>query len=567
MSLPDRSAAPAGPIPSGMCRADVISGFLVFLIAMPLCLAIARASNFPPIAGIWTAVAGGLIASFISNSQLTIKGPAAGLIVIVAGAVTEFAAEFGQGLSEHDALFLGYRMALGVGVVSGLIQILFGFVRAGKLGEFFSLSAIHGMLASIGIIIIAKQVFLVLGVDTPKDKGPLELLLEIPHAIQKANPEIAAIGLVSLLLLFGIPLIRNRYVRKIPVPMLVLLLAIPLGMAFDLEHKHTYLVPHNFYDSDHPDQYEVGPRFLVDMPEVLKDPSTAFAFPIFTGLLSGVGIKYIILFSLIGSLESMLTAKAIDLMDPWKRKTNMNRDLLGVGIANTAVAFMGGLPMISEVVRSSANKNNGARTRWANWWHALFLLGFVLLLPNLIHRIPLAALGAMLVYTGFRLASPREFVKTYQIGFEQLVIFLATIISTLLTDLLIGIATGILVEICFLIIYRTPLRTLFRPDVESMLLDETTTLLIVKHAAVFSHWISLKGRIEEFETKHVVVDMSQTHIVDHSTMKKMHALSMDFEIVGRSLTVRGLEMHIPVSDHPFAARTKKYTGNERVITI
>src|SRR5262249_50059592 len=152
------------------------------------------------------------------------------------------------------------------------------------------------------------------------------------------------------------------------------------------------------------------------------------------GLATLTGVKYVVLFTLIGSLESLLSAKAIDLIDPWKRKTDFNRDVLAQGVANTISAMLGGLPMISEIVRSKANIDNGAQSRWSNFFHGLFLLAFVLLGSQLIHRIPQAALAAMLVYTGFRLASPWEFVKAYKIGIEQLIVFLATIVATLATD-------------------------------------------------------------------------------------------------------------------------------------
>ena len=546
-------------------RADFIAGFLVFLIALPLCLAIARASNFPPIAGIWTAVLGGVICTLISNSQLTIKGPAAGLIVIVAGAVTELGREFAPGLPDAERMMIGYRLALGVGVVAGLVQVLLGLLRAGKLGEFFPLSAVHGLLASIGIIIIAKQAYLMLGIDAPKDVEPLGLLARLPGSLPALNPEIACIGLLSLLILVAVPLVRNRYVRMIPAPMLALIIAVPLGVYFDLEHQHTYLFPDTFFLTEHFASYEVGPRFLVEMPNVLQNPLAAFALPDFRGVFTLIGAKYVLLFAVIGSLESLLSAKAIDLLDPQRRRSDLNRDLLAIGVANTAASFIGGLPMISEIVRSSANINNGARSRWANLFHGLCLLAFVLLLPGLIHQIPLAALGAMLVYTGYRLASPREFARTYRIGSEQLVIFVSTILVTLATDLLVGIAAGVLVELFFHRFHGAPWRGLFRPSVEVVHRDGQPALLVVEHSALFTNWLGLKAAIDRHGGKHgVQVDLSRTRLVDHSVMEKLHEVERDFREEGKAFAILGLEDHQPLSHHPQAARKKQPVRDELI---
>lgn len=546
-------------------RADFIAGFLVFLIALPLCLAIARASNFPPIAGIWTAVLGGVICSLISDSQLTIKGPAAGLIVIVAGAVTELGREFAPGLADAERLMVGYKLALGIGVVAGLVQMLLGALRAGKLGDFFPLSAVHGLLASIGIIIIAKQIYLMLGIDAPRDVEPLGLLIHLPAALPRLNPEIAFIGLVSLLILVVVPLVGNRYLRRIPAPMLALIVAVPLGVWFDLEHQHIYLFPDTFFLSEHYVSYEVGPRFLVEMPNVLQNPLAAFALPDFRGVLTATGLKYILLFALIGSLESLLSAKAIDLLDPQRRRSDLNRDLLAVGLANTVASAIGGLPMISEIVRSSANINNGARTRRANLFHGLCLLAFVLLLPGLIHRIPLAALGAMLVYTGYRLASPREFARTYRIGSEQLVIFVSTILVTLATDLLVGIAAGVLVELAFHRLHGAPWRGLFRPCVEVICQDGQPALLRVEHSALFTNWLGLKAAIDRYGAEHGVrIDLSRTRLVDHSVMEKLHQEERVFREGGRSFAILGLEDHQPLSHHPQAARKKQPVRDELI---
>ncbi|MFO0796935.1 MAG: SulP family inorganic anion transporter [Gemmataceae bacterium] len=550
---------PPPPLAPGILanlRYDAVAGFLVFLIAMPLCLAIARASGFPPIVGIWTAVVGGVVCSLLSNSELTIKGPAAGLIVIVAGAVNELGAEFGAGLPDADRAMVGYRMALGVGLVAGVIQILFGLVRAGRLVDFFPLTPVHGMLASIGIIIMVKEAYQVLGATPERGAGPLKLLLNLPGAARDLNPEIAAIGLTGLAILFCLPLIPLKAVRRVPAQLVVLVAAVALGAAFDLEHRHTYLFPNHFWDSDHPDVYEVGPRFLVDMPDVLANPSAAFALPDFRGVASGTGLKYVVLFTLIGSLESLLSAKAIELLDPWRRKTNFDRDQMAVGIANTACSAIGALPMISEIVRSKANIDNGARTRAANFCHALFLLAFALLFADLIHRIPLAALGAMLVYTGFRLASPREFVRTYRLGSEQFLVFVATIVTTLATDLLVGIGTGIALKFLFHLRHGAPLTAMFKSSVEVVPEGDKLVVLVVRKAAVFTNWLGLRAAIlKEAEGRdEVVLDLSQTRLVDHSVMEKLHELEGEFEAAGKRLLVMGLEAHVPLSAHPQAAR-------------
>lgn len=549
-------------------RFDLIAGFLVFLIAMPLCLAIARASGFPPIAGIWTAVVGGVICTLLSNSELTIKGPAAGLIVIVYGAVSEFGNAFGADLPEDQRALLGYRLALGIGMAAGILQILFGLVRAGRLVDFFPLTPVHGMLASIGITIIAKECYQVLGASPEAGVKPISLLLQLPAAVFQMNPEIAVIGIVSLAIMFGIPWIPNRRLKLIPAQLVVLVVAIGLGLLFDLDHQHTYLFPSSFFSSEESAVYEVGPRFLVEMPQVLSNPSAAFAFPDFRGIATWLGVKYLILFSLIGSLESLLSAKAIELLDPWKRKTDFDRDLLAIGVANTLSAALGGLPMISEIVRSSANINNGARTRMSNLFHGLFLLVFVLLVPNLIHQIPLAALGAMLVYTGFRLASPSEFLRTYRIGTEQFAVFVCTILVTLATDLLIGIAVGIAMELALHIWHGVSPRRLFSSDIEVSSEGTQIAVLTIKQAAVFSNWLGVRRVIlaEAQGRDEVIVDLSETCLVDHSVMEKLHQLEREFAQAGKRLTVKGLDEHVPFSPHPLAARRRNRIPAEAAVS-
>ena len=525
-------------------KQDLVSGFLVFLIALPLCLGISLASGFPAVAGIFTAVVGGIVATLISNSELTIKGPAAGLIVIVLGAVTEFGWTNGAD-PEHD--FAAYKMVLGVGVAAGVIQILFGVFRSGILGEFFPTSAVHGLLSAIGVIIMSKQIHVMLGVK-PEGKEPLELLAEIPHSLQNMNPEIAIIGGLGLLILFTLPLIKNKFIKRIPGQIVVVIVSMFLasGWVFDLEHSHTY----SFLGHEH----SLSDRFLVNVPGNMLN---AIATPDFSGLKTGAGWYWVTMFALIGTLESMLSAKAVDLLDPWKRRTNMNRDVLAVGIGNTISALIGGLPMISEIVRSKANIDNGARTRFANCYHSIFLLLFVALLPGLIHRIPLSALAAMLVYTGFRLASPREFLHMYKVGREQLIVFVSTLIAVLATDLLVGIFIGIGVKFIIHMINGATPASLFWPSVSVDERGDDTVEMTVNNAAVFSSWITLKLKIEKYRhAKEVILDLSHARLVDHTVMSKLQELQREFALRGSALTICGLDDHKSLSAHPRAARKK-----------
>jgi MFS superfamily sulfate permease-like transporter len=533
-------------------RADALAGFLVFLIALPLCLAIAKASGFPEIAGVFTAIVGGLVTPWISNSQLTIKGPAAGLIVIVLGAVTDFGfTPTPQNASEIAGNLAAYKLALAVGVVAAVVQIFFGMLRAGALSDFFPSTAVHGLLAAIGIIIISKQVPVALGV-TPHGREPLELLAEIPREILQLNPEIAAIGLISLLILFLYPLIKNALLRKIPAPVVVLAVAVPMAWFFNLSQPHDYSVLGH--------HYTVNNKFLANVPSNLASAITFPDFSAFTApALVWKALKWVVMFSLIGSLESLLSAKAIDILDPLRRKTNYNRDLLAVGVANLVSSSIGGLPMISEIVRSRANIDNGAKSKFANLFHGLFLLLAVALAAAAIRMIPLAALAAMLVYTGFRLAHPREFLHVYQIGREQLVVFVGTIVAVLATDLLIGIFIGIGIKLLIQFINGVPLRSLLLPDTEIQQIDERTWLICPRHAAVFFNWIPIRRKIEQFglaQHMNVIVDLSNTQLVDHTVMEKLHQLEHEFTQQGIALAIVGLDDHIALSDHPAAARLR-----------
>lgn len=318
-----------------------------------------------------------------------------------------------------------------------------------------------------------------------------------------------------------------------------------MAWAFGIGHAHSYFVAGQ--------QFNVSEVFLVAVPSSLLGAITT---PDFSQLWTSTGLFWVTMFCLIGSLESILSAKAVDLLDPWKRRTNFDRDLLAVGIANTVAAFLGGLPMISEIVRSRANIDNGARTRFANMAHGIFLLLFLALLPGLIHQIPLAALAAMLIYTGCRLASPKEFVHMYQLGVDQLVVFVTTVVAVLATDLLLGIVIGTCTEIGIHLWRGVSMRALIRPHVESHA-SESGIVVKAVDSLVFTTWIWLKRHLLAVEaSEHVVIDLSDAVVIDHTVLAKLQELKNDWLSSGRTLTVVGLEGHRAMSTHPLSCRRK-----------
>jgi MFS superfamily sulfate permease-like transporter len=555
----------AGEIPCGNAtgfrryfQQDFLSGFLVFLIALPLCLGISLASGFPPLAGIFTAIVGALIVPFISNSEMTIKGPAAGLIVIVLGCIEEFGGHgFMGSYTANDVA--AYRAALAVGCVAALLQIGFALIRAGILGEFFPLSTVHGMLAAIGVIIITKQIPVALG--SHEKIEPLKIFQDLWKVLATANPAIATIGIISLLIMFLWPLARKRFrmLNLIPAPVVVALVAVPMGMAFNLQQQHSYMI--------HGKEFELSEKYLVAMPDHMFGMFEKITFPDFTVLQQVKAWKWIFLFFVIGTLESVLSAKAVDLLDPWQRKTDIDRDVLAVGIANLCAAAIGGLPMISEIVRSKANIDNGARTRFGNFWHGVLLLVCVSLLPELLHLLPLAALAAMLIYTGFRLAHPTEFLHVYQIGREQLVIFVATLVGVLTTDLLMGVGIGIGVKLLIHLLNGVPLRSLFRAEFAVEPQGPDTLLIRPRDVAVFTNWIPFRRQLERIgleDHKNVVLDVSDLHLIDHSVMDRLQDVQRDFQRADLQLEIVGLDAHIPLSSHAQSARKRGRPRMKRV---
>jgi MFS superfamily sulfate permease-like transporter len=249
---------------------------------------------------------------------------------------------------------------------------------------------------------------------------------------------------------------------------------------------------------------------------------------------------------------------AVDKLDPYQRHSNLNKDLTAVGVGNLVAGSIGGLPMIAEIVRSSANVNNGAKTSWANFFHGAFLLLFVVFFPRLIHSIPLAALASLLVFTGFRLASPREFANVMGIGKEQLFIFIVTIISVIATDLLIGVAIGILVKLFIHVLHGAKLSNLFKIYFTQTLQSDGSVLIKIQGAAVFSNFLSLKETLAAMEKgKKIIFECSGVTLIDHSVMEFFHEFQHDYESQGGTCELSGLDQHEAFSDHPLAARRLK----------
>jgi len=522
--------------------ADALSGFLVFLLALPLSLGIAGASDFPPIYGLITAMIGGLVVSFFAGSLLTIKGPAAGLIVIVAGAV----AELGNGDSD-----LGWKLALGAVVVAGVLQILFGLLKLGSLSDFFPLSAVHGMLAAIGIIIISKQLHILVGMNPLTELGkpmvePIELLAELKNTFANffKHKDVAIVGLTSLVIVFGWPMLPVKALKKIPAALVVLIVAIPLAMYFGI---------HNIAEVKN-EAGEVIKKGFAPLLEFKKGLADIIGVNVsFDGFSqTGTFIKFVVMFALVGSLEALLTIKAIDMLDPFKRKSNSDKDLIAVGIGNVIAGILGGLPMISEVARSSANVSNGGKTRWANFFHGIFILLFLLFAVYFSDLIPKAALAAMLIGVGWKLAHPREFGHMAKIGNDQIAVFVLTIIVTLATDLLIGIAAGILLKLILHLGRGVALGSLFHARTK---VDGNTVK--VKGAAVFSNFIPVKKELLKFPyTADVIFDVRDCVLVDHSVIETLYHLKDDFASEGGSLNILGIDEFRPISKHKLSVIRK-----------
>jgi MFS superfamily sulfate permease-like transporter len=522
----------------GSLHKNIFAGFVVSLIALPLGLSLAIASGMPPSAGIVSAIVGGIVTALLGGSYVTIAGPGYSLVVVVLSAVTTLAG---------TDYYQGYLLTLSAIVLAGVLMFLLGLLRMGGLAAFFPSSAIEGMMAAIGLSLIAKQFHVMLGLATLK-KSSLELLVDIPaqlwHFLTTAASDTGLLiagwlGIVSLLILLFNSYIRNSFYQRIPAPMWVLLIAIALSYYYEWTSKSSPIAADGFIAL--PNSIE----------KLVVFPDFSFSWPI---------ISVAMTIAFVGSIESLLSIKAVDKLDVFKRRSNANRDLKALGAATAVSGALGGLNVVTVISRSSVNVTQGATNRSANFFHGAFLVLFVVVFSQTLNRIPLSALAAILVYTGFKLSHPLKFVAAYKVGFEQLFIFVVTLIATLSTNIVLGVFIGALSTlISHLLITRDPLLfflNLFKPNVLAFKEPQEDTFFVsVKHYCTFLNFYKLQKKLDAIGyTKKVVLDFSLCKFVDHTAMEGVESYVQSYEKKGGSVEVIGLDTLGASSSHPFAVR-------------
>lgn len=332
--------------------------------------------------------------------------------------------------------------------------------------------------------------------------------------------------------------VKNAVIRKIPAPLVVLLVAIPMGVYFEIGNKDIV--------------GEVANYSLVEIGNIFDTFKNGVWLADFSGVTTHtrVFVQYTILFLLIGSIESLLTAKAIDLVDPYKRKSDFNKDLSAVGLGNIISGIMGGQPMISEVARSSANVSNGAVTRWANFFHGLFMLLAVIFAVPLIEMIPNTALSAMLVYVGFNLAHPKEFTHVFHIGKGQFVIFVSTVVVTLFTDLLVGVAFGIALKVIINMMNGAKVRDFLYLNMNVVNNNTEIAEIEANGSLLFTNNMKLGEFLDSLtKYKEVRFNFEKLELLDHTslaTIQKWKKLQED--LLGMRISLNGLENHSKLGD-------------------
>ncbi len=474
---------------------DLPAGIVVFLVALPLCLGIALASGAPLFSGLIAGIVGGLVVSWLSGSQLSVSGPAAGLTVIVFNAI------------ETLGSFQGLLTAC---VLGGVLQLGLGYLRAGIIGAFFPAAVIKGMLAAIGLILIIKQLPHAVGFDASFEgdesymqESASSSFTEFLAAFERFSISCVIISVVSLiiLVLWELPAIKKSFLKIIPGP----LLAVILGISYNL--IATLVAP----------EFTVKPEHMVSLP-VLNQPLDFFShltFPDLNYLANPKLYVVALTIAIIASLETLLSLEATDKLDPLKRIAPTNRELKAQGVGNIISGLLGGLPITAVIVRSSANINAGAKTRVSCFFHGLLLLLSTMFISQYLNAIPLACLAAILLHTGYKLAKPSLFIEYYRKGLSQLLPFVITIIAILLTDLLIGITIGMAIGLFFVI------KANYHAAITLIQQGQHYTLSLNKDVSFLNKALLRKLILRIPENSTVVIDASQAKFIDHDILETL----------------------------------------------
>ena len=478
-------------------KKDLPASIVVFLVALPLCLGIALASGAPLFSGILSGIIGGIVVASFSGSQLSVTGPAAGLTVIILNAITALGS---------------YEIFLMAVVIAGLLQILLGILKAGTIGSYFPNSVIIGMLAAIGIILILKQLPHAVGYDadfegdeTFSQPDKENTLTAILTAFSKFSGGAIIISLLSIAILIFWP--KMKKLAIVPAPLIVVAVGIVLAQLF----LGTSLA--------------LKTEQLVQIPIVTNfaEFKGLFIFPDFSAISNPKLWTVAVTIAIVASLETLLSLEAVDKIDPIKRVSPTNQELVAQGIGNTISGLVGGLPMTAVIVRSSANVNAGARTKVSAIFHGVFLIIAVLALPMLINKIPLSCLAAILLLVGYKLAKLSLFTKMWKDGKDQFIPFAVTILAVVFTDLLLGVGIGLAIAIIFLL--RTNYRNPYFYTIDK---SEGKDIIRIKLAQEVS--FLNKGAVEYILThipshKTVIIDGTSSLFIDKDVLDTI----FDFE--------------------------------------
>ena len=529
-------------------QSDLIAAVSVALIALPLSLGIALAAGAPAMSGIFSAVVGGLVTTLYRGGHISVNGPAKGVIGVILLGIALMDDGSGQ----------AFNYVLAAVVVSGALQILLGVLKLGRLADIFHTSVIHGILAAIGIIIFAKQIHVAMGThsDSP---SIVQNLIDALVLLPQANPFVLVIAISGLLLLLFHSKTSSRFFHLLPAPMWVIALSIPFVYAFNFFENQTL----SFLGM----AYEIGPDLLLDIPDTIKD---SVIHPNFSKIDTLEFWTTVFSMLIITSIESLAIAKAVDKIDPYKRKTDLNKDLTGIGLSTVVAGLIGGLPIIAVIIRSTVNIHNGAKTKWSNMYQGLLLLLFIVVLSPIMRQVPLCAFAILLVYTGFKLASPAVFKQAYSQGTEQLIFFVGTMILTLYTNLLIGLLGGLLlVLVTHMLLAKLPVAEFFRMVYKSrtklLKRSDGTFDLKIRGIANFLGILKVDRLVAQIPSgADVNIDLSETRLVGITYMDFLVEYLKVQRAAGGQVFITGLDSHVSFSTHNRALKISLTDSNAKL---